>query len=109
LRGRRLNLQQYLELVVVSVLAGQQTRVDRPLAELGLKRRVALTVPFFVPAVAAVADTDLVVTLPRRLAKAIDGMVAVRTAEPPVEIGSFPVFHDLASAPQHRTVSTPAP
>jgi DNA-binding transcriptional LysR family regulator len=93
-RSRRLNLQQYLGLphVIISVLAGQQTSVDRPLADLGLKRRVTLTVPFFVPAVAAVAHTDLVVTLPRRLAKAIHGMTEVRTAEPPAEIGSFQYF-----------------
>ena len=45
--------------------------LDRPLADLGLRRRVALSVPFFVPAVAAVAGSDLVVTLPRKLAKAV--------------------------------------
>jgi DNA-binding transcriptional LysR family regulator len=57
----RLTLKQYLDAphAIVNALAcawpperpcGQQTLVDRPLAELGLRRRVALFVPFFVPA-----------------------------------------------------------
>jgi integral membrane sensor domain MASE1 len=45
--------------------------LDRPLADLGLRRRVALSVPFLVPAVAAVAGSDLVLTFPRILAKAV--------------------------------------
>jgi DNA-binding transcriptional LysR family regulator len=94
LRSRRFTLKQYLELshVVVTVLANQQTLVDRPLADLGLRRRVALSVPFFVPAVAAVAGSDLVVTLPRKLAKAVAAMANVRSVEPPPEIKSFQYF-----------------
>ena len=66
----RLTLKQYLDAphAIVNVLAGQQTLVDRPLAELGLRRRVALIVPFFVPATLAILDTDLILTIPRRLA-----------------------------------------
>ena len=93
-RSRRFTLKQYLELshVVVTVLANQQTLVDRPLADLGLRRRVALSVPFFVPAVAAVAGSDLVVTLPRKLAKAIAAMANLRSVEPPPEIKNFQYF-----------------
>ena len=107
LRSRRLTLKQYLELphLVVAILANQQTLVDRPLADLGLRRRVALSVPFFVPAVFAVAQSDLVVTLPRKVAKAVTAMANVRTAEPPPEIRSFPYFmvwHPrLTSEPAH--------
>jgi DNA-binding transcriptional LysR family regulator len=94
LRSGRFTLKQYLELshVVVTVLANRQTFVDRPLADLGLRRRVALSVPFFVPAVAAVAGSDLVLTLPRKLAKAVAGMANVRSVEPPPEIKSFQYF-----------------
>jgi DNA-binding transcriptional LysR family regulator len=93
-RSLRFRLKQYLELphLVVAVLAHQQTLVDRPLGDLGLRRRVALSVPFFVPAVVAVAHSDLVLTLPRKLVKAVAAMVNVRTAEPPPEIKSFQYF-----------------
>ena len=87
LRSRRLTLKQYLELAHVAVGA-----LDRPLAGLGLRRRVALSVPFLVPAVAAVAGSDLVVTLPRKLAKAVAAMANVRFVEPPPEIKSFQYF-----------------
>ena len=87
LRSRRFTLKQYLELSHVAVGA-----LDRPLADLGLRRRVALSVPFLVPAVAAVAGSDLVVTLPRKLAKAVAAMANVRFVEPPPEIKSFQYF-----------------
>lgn len=46
-RRKRLDLSEYLKRahVIVNVRAGQQTLVDRPLADLGLRRQVALTVP----------------------------------------------------------------
>jgi DNA-binding transcriptional LysR family regulator len=87
LRARRFTLKQYLELSHVAVGA-----LDRPLADLGLRRRVALSVPFLVPAVAAVAGSDLVLTLPRKLAKAVAAMANVRSVEPPPEIKSFQYF-----------------
>jgi DNA-binding transcriptional LysR family regulator len=87
LRSRRFTLKQYLELSHVAV-----GLLDRPLADLGLRRRVALSVPFLVPAVAAVAGSDLVVTLPRKLAKAVAAMAKVRSVEPPPEIKSFQYF-----------------
>jgi DNA-binding transcriptional LysR family regulator len=58
---RRFTLRQYLECshVLVETSDGQQTLVDRPLAQLGVKRNVALRLPFFVPAMFAIARTDL--------------------------------------------------
>ena len=44
------------------------------------------------PAVAAVAGSDLVLTLPRKLAKAVAAMATVRFVEPPPEIKSFQYF-----------------
>ena len=90
--ARRLTLKQYLDAphAIVNVLAGQQTLVDRPLAELGLRRRVALIVPFFVPATLAILDTDLIVTIPRRLAQSIQTMRQLSIVKPPAAIRSFP-------------------
>ena len=108
MRTRRFTLRQYLQFphAVVETLAGQQTLVDRPLAQLGAKRRVALNLPFFVPAVFAIAHTDLILTVPRRLAKITARMAGVRVVEPPREIKAFPYFmawHPrLSTEPAHK-------
>jgi DNA-binding transcriptional LysR family regulator len=93
-RTRGFTLKQYLQLphAVVETLDGQQTMVDRPLAQLGVKRRVALRLPFFVPAIFAIAKTDLVLTVPRRLAKITGPPAGLRVVEPPHEIKAFPYF-----------------
>jgi DNA-binding transcriptional LysR family regulator len=93
-RTHRFTLQQYLQFphARVESLGGQQTPVDRPLAQLGVKRRVALTLPFFVPAIFAIAQTDLILTVPRKLAQITAAMAGVRVVEPPREIKAFPYF-----------------
>ena len=107
-RTRRFTLKQYLQLphALVETLAGQQTLVDRPLAQLGTKRRVVLILPFFVPAIFVIAQTDLILTVPRRLAKITAGIAGVRVVEPPREIKTFPYFmawHPrLSTEPAHK-------
>ena len=93
-RTRRFTLKQYLQFphALVETLKGQQTLVDRPLAQLGVKRRVAMTLPFFVPAIFAIAQTDLIVTVPRKLAQITAAIAGVRVVEPPREIKAFPYF-----------------
>jgi DNA-binding transcriptional LysR family regulator len=90
----RLTLAQYLQLphVAVETWTGQQTPVDRPLAQFGAKRRVVLSVPFFSAAMFAVANTDLVLTAPRKLTKVVRPLDGVRLVEPPREIKPFPYF-----------------
>jgi DNA-binding transcriptional LysR family regulator len=106
-RTRRFTLRQYLQLphALVETLDGQQTMVDRPLAQLGVKRRAALRLPFFVPAIFAVVKTDLVLTVPRRLAKITGPLAGLRVVEPPREIKAFPYFmawHSrLSTEPAH--------
>jgi DNA-binding transcriptional LysR family regulator len=94
MRTPRFTLKQYLQLphVLVETLAGQQTLVDRPLAQLGVKRSVVLTIPFFVPAIYAIAHSDLVLTVPRKLAKITRGIMGVKVVEPPRELKAFPYF-----------------
>lgn len=90
---------------MVETLDGQQTMVDRPLAQLGVKRRVALRLPFFVPAIFAIVKTDLILTVPRRLAKITGPLAGLRMVEPPREIKAFPYFmawHSrLSTEPAH--------
>ena len=93
-RTRRFTLKQYLDLphVVVETWERQQTPVDRPLAELGLKRGAVLRVPYFVPTIFTVARTDLVLTVPRRLGKIAAAVAEVRIVETPREIKGFSYF-----------------
>src|ERR1700758_940347 len=107
-RARRLTLKQYLEFqhVLVEIREGQQALVDRALSQLSAKRHVALTLPFFVPAIFAIAQTDLILTVPRGLAKITAVMAGVRIVEAPREIKSFPYFmawHPrLTNEPAHK-------
>lgn len=91
---RRFTLKRYLDLphAVVETWEAQQGPLDRPLAELGLKRHTALRVPYFVPTILAIARTDLILTLPRRLARITRSMAGLRLVEPPREIKGFSYF-----------------
>jgi DNA-binding transcriptional LysR family regulator len=93
-RSGRLTLRQYLQFphALVETLAGQQTMVDRPLGQVGAKRQVVLSLPFFVPAIFAIAQTDLILTVPRKLAKVAAEIAGVQVVEPPREIKAFPYF-----------------
>lgn len=105
--NRRLSLKQYLQLPHVMILTGEdhQAMVDRRLAALGVKRRVALRIPFFIPAVFAIAQTDLVLTVPRTLAKIAAPMVRLRVIEAPRGLKPFPYFMSwhqrLTNEPAH--------
>jgi DNA-binding transcriptional LysR family regulator len=93
-KARRFSLKQYLQLPHGMILTGDdhQAKIDRPLAALGLKRRVSVRIPFYIPAVLAIAQTDLVLTVPRTLAKMIPRIAGLRMIEPPRELKPFPYF-----------------
>jgi DNA-binding transcriptional LysR family regulator len=93
-RSRRLTLKQYLELPHATVLTGDghQPMVDQPLRALGQKRHIVARIPFYIPAILAIAQTDLVLTLPRTLANITKEMSTLRTVEPPRELKAYPYF-----------------
>lgn len=63
--------------------------VDRALAATGHARRVVLSVPYFLAALAAVARTDLIATLPRRIAERHAPDFGLVTLPPPLPIRRF--------------------
>ena len=76
-----------LEHVLVSPDGGGFSGVtDTALAALGRQRRVALSLPHFIGAMSAVAASDLVAMLPRRL---VAGRAGLRAFEPPLEVPGF--------------------
>nr|WP_256515455.1 LysR family transcriptional regulator [Alsobacter ponti] len=92
-RAPRLSLAAYCAADHVLISPGGDLRgvVDDRLEAMGRSRRIVLGLPAFLPALAAVAASGGLVTLPARLALAFAGGFGLVTAKPPVEIRSFPV------------------
>jgi DNA-binding transcriptional LysR family regulator len=65
--------------------------VDKTLDDLGMSRRVVMAVPYFFAALATVARTDLIATLPRRVAQRHAREFGLSSINPPLKIRSFPV------------------
>jgi DNA-binding transcriptional LysR family regulator len=84
-------LARYCEMqhLVVSLSGDPYGFVDRVLAEQGRSRRVALTVPNFMFALAVISDTDLISALPRRLVALHARRFGVVAVEPPLPLGRF--------------------
>jgi DNA-binding transcriptional LysR family regulator len=85
------SLDRYCETqhLVVSLTGDAYGFVDRVLAEHGRARRIALTVPNFMFALAVIAETDLVSALPRRFVARHAERFGVIGIEAPVPLGSF--------------------
>jgi DNA-binding transcriptional LysR family regulator len=71
LGDRPLTVKRYLQLehLVISLVGTQQGSLERALIRLGYKRNARLTTPFFAAAAPIIESTDMVATLPSRLAK----------------------------------------
>jgi DNA-binding transcriptional LysR family regulator len=93
-RSRRLGLKEYLEArhVGIGVLAGRQTIPEQRLAALGLKRTCAVEVPYFTAAIRCVSGTDLIATVPKRLAELERHDRTVKMLRPPREMKGFAYF-----------------
>jgi len=65
--------------------------VDIALGKLGLQRKVVLATPHFLVAPLVIAESDLVLTIPRRMAVALEGRLGLVQVEPPVELPNFSV------------------
>lgn len=77
--------------LVVSHSGDPNGFVDVALAELGLSRRVALTVPNFMFALAVIAETDLVSAIPRRFAAMHGPRFGVSYIDAPVPLPRFEI------------------
>ncbi len=74
---------------VVAPRGQQGSLVDTILDNHGLQRRVVLRLPYFLAVPAAVAATDLVATVPRRIAHGFARKGELVAYEPPIEIDGF--------------------
>lgn len=93
--GRKLNradaplkMKEYLSFRHLSVetRANQQNITDRALGESGLRRRIGLRLPYILPALLALETTDMVLTIPARIAGSIKRQSNLRCVKAPQEI-----------------------
>lgn len=91
--GERLSLEQFVELphLFVATRSGSMGEVDRALAEQGLKRRIACTVPHFLVAPFVVAESDLILTVNTRIAQTFARQLPLKLLKPPVALPDFSI------------------
>jgi len=99
--GASLDLETYVGLdhVLVSFSGKLTGVVDRALAARGLQRRVRVSMPMYLAAFAAVSSSDLIATVPARLASRFAADFRLRVFAPPLAVEGFPVslaWHDPA-------------
>jgi DNA-binding transcriptional LysR family regulator len=89
--ARGISLKQYLaaEHVAVDIVGGVQTHPDRQLAAIGQKRRCPLVVAQHTVAMRIAAVTEMIATVPRRMAVLEASNKATKILEAPAAIGSF--------------------
>lgn len=104
---RRMTIDDYCALPHALVAPGGQSGsyVDTVLAKIGRTRRVAIQLPHFLAAPHVVRETDVVLTLARRIADVMAPMLGLRRVPPPVEVPGFTmsiVWHERQHAdPAH--------
>lgn len=83
-----LSLERYLVLrhVAVTISGVGESAVDVALSKLGLTRRVALRVPHFLAGAMLVADSDMILTLPSRLARRLAEGLPLALVKLPLEV-----------------------
>jgi DNA-binding transcriptional LysR family regulator len=86
--NRPLTIKKYLAMqhVVVSLAGSKQGRLDDALNKLGHNRNSRVTVPFFGALASIVEHTDLIATLPNRLAKVITMRSQTRIVAIPIKL-----------------------
>lgn len=77
--------------VLISPAGDLRGVVDDRLAAVGRHRTITLGLPAFLPALAAVASSGALLTLPARLAQRLAPGFGLVTATPPIEVRRFPV------------------
>ena len=92
--GERLTLEAYLAQrhVVLAAREGSRPMIDLALAKRGLSRRIAVTVPHFQSMPVLVRGSDLLATLPRRMAQLYARHFGLHTYPVPLRVPQFPVY-----------------
>ena len=95
-----LSLEQYVAMkhMLISRTGARAGVIDEWLAERGLERRIALTVPHFLPAPFIVAKTDMVLSLPLRIAEQFVRLAPLKIMGVPIDLPAYDlvmIWHPL--------------
>ena len=92
--GERMNLETYLALrhVVIEPHPMAKSMIDLTLAKRGLKRHITLTVPHFISMPVVVQNSDMICTLPRRMAYLYADHFRLKAYSVPLKTPEFPVY-----------------
>lgn len=105
--ARELTLARFVALkhALIAITGHGGGAVDTALAARGLTRRIALRLPSFLAAPLVISRSDLIVTMPRRVAREFAALAPIVLIEPPLPIPSFTVsqvWHERQHAdPRH--------
>jgi DNA-binding transcriptional LysR family regulator len=103
-----LTLERYLAYPHALILLAQQRQgiIDKALEEKGIHRRVQLKIPYFASAAWVIEQSDMILTVPKRLAIRLAKISRTRMLEPPIELAEFryiQVWHPrFDSDPAHQ-------
>lgn len=88
---RALTLKQYLaaDHIGIGILGGIQTIPEKRLAAIGARRHCPIWVPYHTTAMHSLVGTNLVVTVPRRMAEVEASNPNIRFIKAPAELGGF--------------------
>ena len=89
LAGKKLTLARYVASshALISPRGKEGSMTDDALTRLGLSRRIAVTVPHFLVAPHIVVQSDLILTLPARVANMLAAPLGLEVLKPPPELG----------------------
>jgi DNA-binding transcriptional LysR family regulator len=88
---KRMDLKTFLEAehILVSLAGDLEGVADSALAKLGKQRKLVAAMPFFLPAMATVARTDLIATIPSRHAAAFADSFRLNVFTSPVALPNY--------------------
>jgi DNA-binding transcriptional LysR family regulator len=100
IQGDKISLDDYITLkhMLISRTGTRTGVIDDWLAERGLERRIALIVPHFLSAPFIVAKTDMLLSLPLRIAEQFVRLAPLRVLPVPIELPSYDlvmIWHPL--------------
>lgn len=94
------SLEEYVAIphMLISRTGSNVGLIDQKLTELGLERRIKLIVPHFLSAPLIVAETEMILSLPYRIAKQFKKLAALDIFPVPVELPAYDlvmIWHPL--------------
>lgn len=102
----KISLEKYVSMkhCLVTISGFGTSIVDDCLSQKGLKRDIVVRVPHFLAAAFIVADSDLITTLPEKVASLFSQNQRITLLEPPLKLPHFPIYLYWHTRNQHNPI-----